>query len=181
MISHSLYQRVEFTFPAPGDLAGLNPFDTRDIRLRGVMTAPDGTHREVYGFADRDHRLDPVASDPKAIEQAIPTGPLVFRVRVSASVAGRHEMKLWFEFHDGRRIELESVAFEAVPGNHPGYVRLGANGYSFATEDGNAFYPIGSNICWPNMMAHFSGQRIEASHDDSVLRAAGPDGIHSTP
>jgi hypothetical protein len=139
MKSSPLYQRVEFTFPAPEDLTGMNPFDTRDIGLRGVMTDPQGTHRVVYGFADRDHRLDPVPGDPKAIERAIATGPLVFRVRVSASVAGKHELKLWYEYRDGRRIELEPVAFEAVPGNHPGHVRLGANGYSFATEDGNAF------------------------------------------
>ncbi len=26
----------------PGDLTWLNPFDTRDIGLRGVMTEPDG-------------------------------------------------------------------------------------------------------------------------------------------
>jgi hypothetical protein len=50
MISSSLYKRVEFTFPAPapGGLTGLNPtglnpFDTRDICLRGVMTDPHGT------------------------------------------------------------------------------------------------------------------------------------------
>ncbi len=161
MISSSLYQRIEFTFPAPVDLAGLNPFDTRDIGLQGVMTEPDGTRRDVYGFADRDHRLDPVSDDPKAIERAIPTGPLVFRLRVSARMAGRHDVKLWFAFRDGGRSELEPVAFEALPGSHAGHVRLGANGYSFATEDGNPFYPIGSNICWPNMMAHFSGQKLD--------------------
>lgn len=161
MITSSLYQRVEFTFPAPGDLAGLNPFDTRDICLRGVMTDPRGTRREVCGFADRDHRLDPVPSDPKAIERAIPTGPLVFRLRVSACVVGRHEVKLWYDTRDGRRSERMTVAFEAVPGNHAGHVRLGKNGTSFATEDGNPFYPIGSNICWPNMMGHFSGQKLE--------------------
>ena len=161
MKSSPLRQRVEFTFPAPGDLTGLNPFDTRDICLRGVMTDPHGTRRDVYGFADRDHRLDPVPGDPKAIERAIPTGPLVFRARVSACVAGRHEVKLWYDCRDGRRIEQEPVAFEAVPDRHPGHVRLGANGYSFATDDGNPFYPIGSNICWPNMMGHFSGQKLE--------------------
>ncbi len=161
MISISLYQRVEFTVPAPGELTGLNPFDTRDIRLRGVLTEPGGTRREVYGFADRDHRLDPVPDNPKAIERAVATGPLVFRVRVSAGVAGRHDVQLWYEFRGGRRIELEAVAFEAVPGNHPGHVRLGANGYSFATDDGSPFYPIGSNICWPNMMGHFSGQKLK--------------------
>jgi len=94
MISSSLYQRIEFTFPAPADLAGLNPFDTRDICLRGVMTDPRGTHREVYGFADRDHRPDPVPSDPKAIERAVATGPLVFRARVSANAAGSHFREL---------------------------------------------------------------------------------------
>jgi hypothetical protein len=46
------------------------------------MTDPHGTRRDVYGFADRDHRLDPVTGDPKAIERAIATGPLVFRTRV---------------------------------------------------------------------------------------------------
>jgi len=92
MISSALYQRIEFTFSAPVDLAGLNPFDTRDIRLRGVMTEPAGTRRDVYGFADRDHRLDPVSSDPKAIERAVATGPLVFRVRVSARAAGTHNV-----------------------------------------------------------------------------------------
>ena len=72
MISSSLYQRIEFTFPAPADLAGLNPFDTRDICLRGVMTDPRGTHREVYGFADRDHRLDTVPGVAGRI--AVPPG-----------------------------------------------------------------------------------------------------------
>jgi hypothetical protein len=42
MKSSPLHQRVEFTFPAPGDLTWLNPFDTRDIGLRGGMTEPDG-------------------------------------------------------------------------------------------------------------------------------------------
>jgi hypothetical protein len=161
MKSSPLHQRVEFTFPAPGDLTGLNPFDTRDICLRGVMTDPQGTRREVCGFADRDHRLDPVPGDPKAIERAIPTGPLVFRARVSACVAGRHDLKLWYESRGGRRVELEPISFEAVPGVHPGHVRLGKNGTSFATEDGNPFYPIGSNLCWPNMMGHFAGQKLD--------------------
>jgi hypothetical protein len=160
MMAYPLYQRVEFTVPAPAELTGLNPFDTRDICLQGVMTDPHGTRRDVYGFADRDHRLDPVPGDPTAIERAIATGPLVFRVRVAARVAGWHDITLWYEFRDGRRSDLEPVAFAALPATHPGHVRLGANGYSFATEDGNPFYPIGSNICWPNMMGHFSGQKL---------------------
>ncbi|TFH42294.1 MAG: hypothetical protein E4H01_13695 [Lysobacterales bacterium] len=73
MISSSLYQRVEFTFPAPGDLTGFNPFDTPTSVCGGYdgMTEPDGTHRDVYGFADRDHRLAPVPGAPKTIERAI--------------------------------------------------------------------------------------------------------------
>ncbi len=179
-----VYECITHTVAAPAELAdwdsgcpggALNPFDTRDIRLCGYLHQPQGDVRSVFGFADRDHRLDPRSDNPKAIEAAIGDGPLLFRIRVSPTTVGEHRLELWWQYGDGRRIALDDVRFMALFQPHAGHVRIGPNGYSFATEDGEPFYPIGSNICWPNMMGHFAGQKL---HDIRLMleRLAGHGG-----
>ena len=53
MISTPLYQRVEFTFPAPGELAGLNPFGVQvETSHPQVQTLKERTDAEPAGAGD---------------------------------------------------------------------------------------------------------------------------------
>ena len=152
------HHRCEFAVPAP-DFAG-NPFDTREIALWCDILRPDGSTLSVPGFAFRSHVLDPVPSDPKAIERAVPAGPLEYRVRYAPTQAGRHTARAHFRFASGQTVSCDPVDFEAAFALHPGYVRISPNGYTFMTDDGAAFYPIGENICFPNSYGYRPGQKL---------------------
>jgi Cellulase (glycosyl hydrolase family 5) len=157
------YQRCEFVIPPP-DAPG-NPFDTRQIALFCDIGRPDGSTLRVPGFAYRAHKLDPVADNPKAIERALPTGPLEFRVRYAPTQVGRHTARAHFRLADGQMLFCGEVTFEAVFAPHPGYVRLGPSGYGFMTDDGSAFFPIGENICFPNSYGYRPGQKLAYLHE----------------
>lgn len=168
-----LYQRCELTFPAP-TFSG-NPFDTRDIELVGEITRPDGTLLRVGGFAHQPHELITNRDEPHAIDLAKPTGPLDFRLRYAPTMPGEHHIRGYFRLRDGSVLEAGDTAFSAAPSPAAGYVRISPNHYTFMTENGEAFYPIGSNICWPSSYGYLPGQKL-ADLTDMLERLAAAGG-----
>lgn len=167
-----LYQRFERSFPVP-DFSG-NVFDTRDIELLGDITRPDGTQLQIGGFAYQPHELDAVTDDPHAIERARPTGPLTFCLRYAPTMPGAHHVRAYFRLRDGRILPAGESSFSADASPAPGYIRISPNQYTFMAENGEAFYPIGSNICWSNSYGYLPGQKLaDLSEMLEKLAAAG--------
>ncbi len=153
-----LYQRFELIFPAPYFSGNL--FDTRDIELVGEIIRPDGTQLAVGGFACQPHELVDIVEDPKAIDIARPTGPLDFRLRYAPTLLGEHQVSVEYRLRDGSKLPAGEFLFVATASTASGYVRISPNDYTFMTENGEAFYPIGSNICWPSSYGYLPGQKL---------------------
>jgi hypothetical protein len=174
------FQRYELVFPAP-DVAG-NPFDTREIALIADIIRPDGSQLRLGGFAYQPYVLpdgtngsldcapvrpaDPLAAEAipnhaDAIDTAYPAGPIAFHLRYAPTMQGEHHLATYFRLRDGRTLPAGEFQFSATTvSSAPGYIRISPNHYTFMTENGEAFYPIGSNLCWPNSYGYHSGQRM---------------------
>ena len=140
---------VELSWGAPP--AGGNPYDTRETGLMAEIRQPDGSVLPWPVFACQSHRLDPVLENPKAIERALPDGTLELRLRFVPAIAGQYLVTM-----GEHRIELNVIPGDAFPG----YIRWGRNGTHFARDNGELFFPIGANFCWPTTSGVFTGQKL---------------------
>ena len=151
-----LYSRYEMIIAAP-DATG-NPFDTRDIALHGEVTLPDGSIKQIDGFAYRSYNIE--KSTETTDNEMIVAGPLEYRIRYAPTMAGEHHIRTWFSLPN-KAIDAGEDSFIAEIAENSGYVRISPNQYTFMTEDGNAFYPIGSNMCWASSYGVLPGQKLE--------------------
>ncbi len=133
-----VFSRYEISVLAP-NVSG-NPFDTRQIVLRGELTLPDGKLLHVNGFA---------------------VGPSEFRLRYAPTLAGTYHLRTWFELSQVKTLAGREDTFKAEAAAHSGYVRISPNHYTFKTDAGEAFYPIGSNLCWARSCNTQPGQNVD--------------------
>jgi hypothetical protein len=59
------------------------------------------------------------------------------------------------------RYQIGAVTFDVQPAPFAGYIRWGRNRQHFAYDNGDFFFPIGANFCWPNMNNVFVGQKLD--------------------
>ncbi len=131
---------AEFRMNAPdGDD---NLFDTRDIRMACVVTAPSGAKTEFLGFAYQPHEPEPKQNADAKPDIWRPTGELEFRCRFLPKELGKHTLS----------VQLAGVAaetgFQVSSLTSMPTVRMAPHGYAFQLDDGAPFYPIGSNVAW---------------------------------
>lgn len=110
---------------------------------------PRGRRLRWPTFEFQPHRRE--RGEPDAIEAMIPTGPVERRFRFTPMEPGRYE--------------IAGTRWEVPPATVPGYLRLDPNRSFFQWENGEGFFPIGANFCWPNMNGVFPGQKLDDLFD----------------
>ncbi len=141
-----LGERFELAF----DLAGCrdNPFDTRRLDLRLVVTDPAGTQRVSRAFLYQAFE----ATETAAGETCRPTGAKHLRARMRPAATGPHTWTLCLRRAGGRdlSIELARGRFDVTPGRAPAYVRASAAAPRwFELSDGRFYYPVGWTLLCP--------------------------------
>ncbi len=143
------FGRVEMTV----DLTATydNPFDPEDIAVDARVTLPDGKAVSVPGFLDRPYRR--ALTNGQEILTAC--GDPAWRVRFAPPQKGAYSAVVSVRDRTGR-CESKPVRFTATPGNDPGFVRVSSRDRRyFAFDSGQAYFPIGENICWGHKRGTF--------------------------
>ncbi len=143
------YERIELTpsFSATYD----NPFDPEDVAVDARITLPDGKTASVPGFLDRPYQR--VLTNGQ--ERLTASGDPVWRIRFAPPQKGRYSAVVTVRDRTGC-CESAPVRFAAKRGDDPGFVRVSARDRRyFAFDDGQAYFPIGENICWGHKRGTF--------------------------
>ncbi len=162
------YERFEATFELTRHFA--NPFDPREVSVHGVFTTPAGDVVRVPGFIYQEYmrRLTPAGEDLR------PVGAAVWKVRYAPMETGRHAFRLTVvagggtfdklgaavpspsrgggeKGDGGDRLVTRDRAFDVVPSDSPGFVRVSRRDpRCFEFDNGRPFFPIGHNVRSPN-------------------------------
>ncbi len=131
-----------------------NPFDTRQISVDGVFTAPDGTVVRVPAFYTQDY----VRADDRTRETLHASGAPHWAVRWTPEVPGLHRFTIEAADGDGARTSSTECAITVAASARRGFVRVDEDHCHFRFEDGSFFYPMAWNIRSP--------------HDDILPRVA---------
>jgi hypothetical protein len=115
---------------AAGD-AYLNPFDPDEVAVDATFTAPDGRTLTLPAFWD---------------DRPVGRG---FFIRMTPDVPGAWRVTATVTDHAGTRRSAE-LAFAAVDGGHPGFVRVAGNHRYLRFDSGASYFPVGLNLCWPD-------------------------------
>jgi hypothetical protein len=138
-----LHEMLELSFPVTREFD--NPYDPDEISITASFRPPNGETMVMPGFIMRPYR-DACVSGCVA-EDPTPDGPPEWRVRFAPSQTGHWTYTV--EAHDSEGIRIiRQGAFEVVPSNNPGYVRVGKNPRYFAFDSGAAYFPVGENLAW---------------------------------
>ncbi|MCX7047844.1 MAG: glycosyltransferase [Candidatus Sumerlaeota bacterium] len=122
-----------------------NPFDPGQVDLWGKFKAPSGKEQTFPAFYGQDYMRKAVG----ASESLYPSGKPYWAVRFMPSEAGVYNWRLSGKDHTGATIETlpRSLRVTAAPGR--GYLKADAKREYFVFENGEFFYPISLNLCWP--------------------------------
>ncbi|HNX33816.1 MAG TPA: DUF5060 domain-containing protein [Kiritimatiellia bacterium] len=143
------YERVEMTVDLSATYA--NPFDPDDVAVDARVTLPDGKTASVPGFLDRPYQR--VLTNGQ--EKVTPSGDPAWRVRFTPALPGKYSAVIAVRDRTGR-CESKPVRFTATPSRDPGFVRLSDRDRRyFAFDNGQAYFPIGENICWGHKRGTF--------------------------
>lgn len=140
-----------------------NPFDAEDVSLYAVVAAPSLRVFRVPGFLYQPfaRRLE----EGKEVLEA--TGPPRWQIRLSCTEAGPHHIRVGATDRTGTTIS-DPVAIHASPADVPGRIRRApAHPAYFATDRGEAFFPIGANVCWAGPQGTRDYDRWLALLDDN--------------
>ena len=136
------YQRLEFSIEAPTDYD--NPFDPDEVALALELTDPDGQRVTVPAFFCQPFERRQVG--PRA--WMYPTGTGSWRARFAPSVVGAYTARAVLVDRQGTR-RSEPVAFECLPSDSSGYVRVSrGDPRFFETSDGEPFFVVGQNLAF---------------------------------
>ena len=116
-----------------------NPYDPQQIDLKAVFLAPDGDSMVVAGFFMQPYDLP-------APDQAIASGPPVWRIRFSPDKPGNWQFRLRVTDTSGSTLTPWDT-FLCTPSAHPGFVR-GSAGQYFVQDNGECFITLGENMAW---------------------------------
>ncbi|HET7011325.1 MAG TPA: DUF5060 domain-containing protein [Anaerolineales bacterium] len=113
-----------------------NPFDPEELDMRVEFTSPSGSKVDVGAFWYQ------------AFEAALgtPEGDPGWKVRFTPTETGA-----WTAVArvPARSLESDSITFEVLPSDHPGFVRIHRDHPRyFAFDNGQFFFPVGLNLAW---------------------------------
>lgn len=129
------YEMVELQIET--DIVAANPFNPEELDLRVAFTAPSGREVEIGAFWYREYR------PPSAI---LASGPPSWRARFTPTETGSWTAEARLP---ARGLASEPLAFEVVPSENPGFVRVHPEDRRYlAFDDGSFFFPIGLNMAW---------------------------------
>ncbi|MFP4055627.1 MAG: DUF5060 domain-containing protein [Candidatus Brocadiia bacterium] len=136
------FQPVELTIRL--DAAFDNPYDPDDIEVTAHIQEPGGRVRSVCGFLYQDYERK--LADGQ--ERLSPKGRPVWKARYAPTALGRHTYRVAVRTRNGVA-EGGEGAFECVPSESPGFVRVSRrNPRYFEFSTGKPYFPIGHNVCW---------------------------------
>jgi hypothetical protein len=139
-----LYARMEWTIPL--DLPYENPFDSDEIDVFGVFTAPNGQQLTQPAFWMQP--MTQTCVEDCAIEVLEPSGSPEWHLRFTPNQPGLWSYVFQVRF-DGETATLDAGQFEVIPTNGAGFIRVAENGRYFEFEHSrDAFFPIGHNLAW---------------------------------
>lgn len=138
------YQRMEIALPIR--VAYANPFDPEEVEVVAEVQTPSGRTFRVPGFYYQPYAR---SRDAAGREVLTPSGQAVFRMRIVSGEVGRHRYRIMLGDISGLR-SVGSGGFTVLPGASKGYVRRSpVTPYYLQYDRGDAYFPIGENLCWP--------------------------------
>ena len=137
------YEKFELTFELPDRYP--DPFDSEKVSVVARFETPDGKSVPIEGYHGRNcyRTIDSTG------EHVVPQGPPYWRVRYAPRVPGKYRYTL--EVRDTRgRATWGPGAFDAMPAERPGFVRVSKRDpRCFEFDNGSYYFPIGHNIRSP--------------------------------
>jgi len=137
------YEKIEFAIKT--DWAGANPFDAADFDLAVEFTAPSGKTLTLPAFYVQPYQRREAPGNKDWIYPSAPPG---FRARFAPAELGAYSCKAIRKDRRGRA-ESNTVAFESVPSNRKGYLRVSKLDSRFLEfTDGTPFFAVGQNLAF---------------------------------
>lgn len=163
------YDKVEFALfdtQTYKDLE-LNPFDYREVMIKGRFHAPSGKEFILPAFWYQDYEfflntswtgqptgISGVAStnplEPQGLEMVNYIGDPHFRLRYLPQEVGTHNLDVEV-YKDGAIVQVLQTSFEVAAGvqDYKGVLKVEeTHKRNFVFEDGSTFIPIGQNTGW---------------------------------
>ncbi len=140
---------VEWSLPLRSD-PDLNPYDTLQIVVDVVLTAPSGAQLTVPAFwyegFERSREGD--------AEVLTPTGVAEWRVRFTPTEAGEYSSEVHVGVPALGHAEAPGPTLEVAAALGRGFIRVNdANRRYFVFDDGTPYFALGHNVCWPNAVS----------------------------
>jgi len=142
-ITASVHHLVEIQLPFTE--RGNNPYDSLEISLSAVFTAPGGRKLTIPGFWYQPYTVTEGTTDPYG--NLTSAGDPGWRVRFAPDEVGTWVYKVEATLNgvvqpvtDGRVI--------AQPSDRSGKIQIGQNPQYFAYQNGGTYFPVGLNIGW---------------------------------
>jgi len=122
-----------------------NPFDPDVVSVEARFVSPKGEAVVVPGFFYQNYQR----GWREGAECLTPVGPPEWKIRFAPTQIGRYSYRIAVRAR-GSRIVTAPRAFEAVPSNERGFVRVSRRDWRyFEFDNGEPFYPIGHNAHAP--------------------------------
>ncbi|AIE84451.1 DUF5060 domain-containing protein [Fimbriimonas ginsengisoli] len=121
-----------------------NPFDPEDVALDAHVIPPSGQAYDLPGFF-----YQPFGRELSAGKEVLsPSGSPKWLVRIAPKEVGEHRVELTFRDRTGVS-KRTGIHFMATEGTQHGMIRVSPRDRRyFEYDDGSAYYPVGSNVCW---------------------------------
>lgn len=138
-------ERVQWQVDIPGNYD--NPFDPDQVRLDAEITTPDGKGLVIPGFYMQPYQLELKADK----EETANEGTGHWRLRYRPAAAGEHTIVIKLTDQIGTAA-TQPMTFTIAESSAPfrGKIIVSPqNPYAFAHENGDAYLPMGLNLCTP--------------------------------
>lgn len=146
-----------------------NPFDSRQVRVDAVVAADTGAAWSVPGFLYAPCRRELVDGYEKIALDGAP----FWQVRLSLPTPGPYAVTVTVSDETGA-VSASPITLTASAADVPGMVRRHDDDHRyFVTDRGEAFYPIGANVCWSGQAGSFDYDRwlpAYAEQDANYIR-----------
>ncbi len=143
-VAHVLFAPMTFSVEIDPSLY-TNPFDSADIELVGIFTAPSGRQVVIPGFWMQPYTDTCV--EPCLVENLQPSGDPVWQVRFAPDEVGDWSYILQVS-DDGTISSSQTGEFSVEPSDRPGFIHVSANQRYFQYDAGQSYFPIGHNLNW---------------------------------
>ncbi|MCX7049481.1 MAG: glycosyltransferase [Candidatus Sumerlaeota bacterium] len=122
-----------------------NPFDAKQIDLWGVIKTPSGKTLTYPAFYAQDYSRKATTASETLTPQRKP----YWAIRFMPSEAGAYRWRLSGKDHTGAQLETSARTLKVAAAPGRGYLKPDKNQEYFEFENGEFFYPISLNVCWP--------------------------------